>query len=401
MTAQTIEMYSSEIIFFICTIFMLYFAVLDNASLKKGSHVDYKSVIVSIGVLGTFIGIFIGLWGFDTKDISGSVPKLLEGLKLAFSTSIAGMSISILLSAVQRKKIAGGDDELSILADINAKLTGLSNLDELGKEVRGLRAEARDEQKQTRSYIEAGFGKNHQILSEIATNDSITQFRNEVHDEQLKARNFFEKQFIKTNEALEKAIEVLAEGATKEVIKALENVMVDFNKNLQEQFGENFKQLNEAVRKLLDWQENYKETVEKDYGLLVEIRQSMESSKDTLEGIAGRNDEVMKVYDQLGQLIRTYDTELSSLNEQLSKYAELGEQATAAFSALEKGFDKVENGMSTQAESLATLTKEIEKQLPESLGELERTLSGLTEKFSTDYQAFLDHYQNLIGSKSQ
>ena len=32
----------------------------------------------------------------------------------------------------------------------------------------------------------------------------------------------------------------MSEGATKEIIKALENVMVDFNKNLTEQFGDNF-----------------------------------------------------------------------------------------------------------------------------------------------------------------
>jgi len=379
---------------------MLYFAILDNSSLKSGNHNDSKSVIVSIGVLGTFIGIFIGLWSFDTLNISESVPKLLEGLKLAFSTSIAGMGISIFLSLIQRKKIAGGDDELAILTEISSKLTQLTHLESLGKEIRGLRAELRDEQKQTRSYIEIGFLKAHQLLSDVVTKDSITQFRNEVHDEQLKARNFLEEQFKKTNIALEKAIEVLAEGATKEVIKALENVMIDFNNNLKEQFGENFKELNNAVHKLLDWQENYKEIVEKDYGLLVEIRESMVSSKNTLEAIAGRNNDVMKVYNQLGDLIRTYDSELASLNKQLANYAELGHQATAAFSALEKGFDKVEHGMSTQAESIAALTQDIEKKLPESLGELERTLSGLTEKFATDYQAFLDHYQALIGSKN-
>jgi len=398
---EQLSEYSSTIILGACALFMIYFAILDHSSLKSGNHNDSKSVIVSIGVLGTFIGIFIGLWGFDTQNISESVPKLLEGLKLAFSTSIAGMGISIFLSLIQRKKIAGGDDELSILTEMSSKLNQLIHLENLGKEISGLRAEARDEQKQTRSVIEAGFMKNHQLLSEVVTKDSITQFRNEVHEEQLKARNFFEEQFTKTNEALEKAIEVLAEGATKEVIKALENVMVDFNNNLKEQFGENFKQLNEAVRKLLDWQENYKETVEKDYGLLVEIRQSMATSKDTLEEIAGRNDDVMKVYDQLGQMIRTYDTELASLNEQLAKYAELGQQATAAFSSLERGFDKVERGMSTQAESIAALTQEIEKKLPESLSELERTLSGLTDKFAKDYQAFLDRYQMLIGNQNR
>lgn len=391
-----LNIFSSEIIFGVCTLFMFYFAILDHSSLKSGNHNDSKSVIVSIGVLGTFIGIFLGLWQFDTQNISGSVPKLLEGLKLAFSTSIAGMGISIFLSLIQRKEITGGDDEISILTEMSTKLNQLTHLENLGKEISGLRAESRDEQIQMRSHIEVGFKKNHQLLSEIVTNDSIIQFRNEVHDEQLKARNFFESQFKKTNETLEKAIEILAEGATEEIIKALEKAMIDFNENLKETFGKDFEQLNKAVRKLLDWQENYKETVEKDYDLLVEIRKSMSTSKETFVEIASRNDDVMKVYNQLAQLIQTYDIELKSLNEQLGTYAALGEQATAAFSALERGFDKVEQGMSTQAESIAILTQDIEKKLPESLSELERTLSGLTEKFAADYQTFLDHYQDLI-----
>ena len=59
---------------------------------------DLKSTIVSIGVLGTFLGIFRGLWHFDTSDITKSVPELLEGLKLAFATSILGMFFAIILT---------------------------------------------------------------------------------------------------------------------------------------------------------------------------------------------------------------------------------------------------------------------------------------------------------------
>ena len=54
-------------------------------------------MVVTFGILGTFIGIFLGLISFQVTDIYGSVPKLLEGLKTAFLTSIAGMIAGILL----------------------------------------------------------------------------------------------------------------------------------------------------------------------------------------------------------------------------------------------------------------------------------------------------------------
>lgn len=55
------------------------------------------SVISTLGVLGTFIGIAVGLIDFDTNDLPSSIPLLLDGLKTAFFTSILGMAGSIIL----------------------------------------------------------------------------------------------------------------------------------------------------------------------------------------------------------------------------------------------------------------------------------------------------------------
>jgi len=69
---------------------------------------DLKSQIISIGVLGTFVGIFIGLQGFNPQDIINSVNNILVGLKTAFFTSIVGMSVATSLSIFQKLK---GDHE--------------------------------------------------------------------------------------------------------------------------------------------------------------------------------------------------------------------------------------------------------------------------------------------------
>ncbi len=42
------------------------------------------SFISTLGVLGTFLGITIGLWDFETSDLDHSIPLLLNGLKTAF-----------------------------------------------------------------------------------------------------------------------------------------------------------------------------------------------------------------------------------------------------------------------------------------------------------------------------
>ena len=67
------------------------------------------SGISTLGVLGTFIGITLGLLCFDTSNLPDSIPQLLEGLKTAFFTSLAGMIGSLILS----KKINNVYDKIT------------------------------------------------------------------------------------------------------------------------------------------------------------------------------------------------------------------------------------------------------------------------------------------------
>ena len=75
---------------------------------KKQGHLITKrrwieqipSFVSTLGVLGTFWGITIGLLDFDSKNLEASIPELLDGLKTAFFTSLAGMVGSLVLSRI-------------------------------------------------------------------------------------------------------------------------------------------------------------------------------------------------------------------------------------------------------------------------------------------------------------
>lgn len=54
-------------------------------------------ILSTLGVIGTFVGITVGLRAFDVNDINASIPILLDGLKTAFYTSLLGMLLSLLL----------------------------------------------------------------------------------------------------------------------------------------------------------------------------------------------------------------------------------------------------------------------------------------------------------------
>lgn len=70
-------------------------------------------ILSTLGVLGTFMGITQGLLDFNVDDINGSIPKLLDGLKTAFFTSICGMTTSAILRFVIDGNLDTKDNGLS------------------------------------------------------------------------------------------------------------------------------------------------------------------------------------------------------------------------------------------------------------------------------------------------
>ena len=59
--------------------------------------------------------------------------------------------------------------------------------------------------------------------------------------------------------SLESYMERMADNNSKALIEALKEVIRDFNAKINEQFGDNFKQLNSAVERILVWQEAYRQ----------------------------------------------------------------------------------------------------------------------------------------------
>ena len=57
-------------------------------------------ILVSIGILGTFTGVLLGLMDFDVTDIDKSTSRLISGLKFSFSTSVLGLLSAIVFRII-------------------------------------------------------------------------------------------------------------------------------------------------------------------------------------------------------------------------------------------------------------------------------------------------------------
>jgi methyl-accepting chemotaxis protein len=102
--------------FLVSWIYFVYQKNQDRLVEKRRWIENLPTFISTIGVLGTFAGITLGLVNFDPNNLDASIPLLLSGLKTAFFTSLAGMIGSLFLSKI----VSSGYDNIDKgVSDIN------------------------------------------------------------------------------------------------------------------------------------------------------------------------------------------------------------------------------------------------------------------------------------------
>ncbi|MFC4409004.1 MotA/TolQ/ExbB proton channel family protein [Chungangia koreensis] len=96
---------------------------------------------VSLGVLGTFLGLSMGLSGLNTIDpelLREGVTGLISGMKVAFYTSVFGLVLSVLWTFIDRfitskidKKIDWHSNELNLLLNADDEEIFLNRLEKI------------------------------------------------------------------------------------------------------------------------------------------------------------------------------------------------------------------------------------------------------------------------------
>ena len=80
--------------------------------------------MTGLGILGTFIGLSFGLHNFSTgtaQEISDSIGPLMEGIKVAFHTSIYGMVFSLCFNYVYKRKLSDANQTMDYFLDVHQR----------------------------------------------------------------------------------------------------------------------------------------------------------------------------------------------------------------------------------------------------------------------------------------
>ena len=135
-----------------------------------------------------------------------------------------------------------------------------------------------------------------------------------VSDEHNKLRTEFETFSNNVAESITKL-------ATDELVGALKTVIDEFNTNMVNQFGENFRHLNEAVDRMVEWQKEYRQNIEK---LTEEFRiatESIEKSRGSLEKIEKSSSAIVDRSDSIVSCAEKLKLILPTMNDQLEAFS--------------------------------------------------------------------------------
>jgi hypothetical protein len=354
------------------------------------------TLLTTAGIFATFVGIAMGLAEFDASNIQASVPNLLAGLKTAFWASVAGVGGALTLKF--RDHAIG----------VHASPEAVKTADEV-----------------TAADLAAHLGNIHRALVGSEEGSLISQVklsRQDTNDrlDTLKAAQ---------TEALAK----LSEMGSKALVEALRDVIRDFNQKISEQFGDNFKELNVAVSRLLTWQEQYRTHVEAtvqkldeigrvtakataDYAQVVEqsraFAQTAAHMQTILAGLEAEKQQLVTVSGELGKLLQAAAGSLPAVER---KFIELSTQLANSVSehqrivgeALSQNSATLRSTVESVTEQLAelgiktrdqvtVLEEALSHALQQSLNSLAQQLAALSEKFVEDYLPLTQRLHKLL-----
>ncbi|MCW9710144.1 MotA/TolQ/ExbB proton channel family protein [Avibacterium sp. 21-586] len=415
------------------------------------------NLLTSLGILGTFTGIVVGLLNFNIDNIDQSINTLLAGMKTAFLTSVIGLLLSICLKITypllrdiirnifykknnkqeqsldidkiinniylqtdilqqQGKSIEqltlslGGDNESSVIDQLKLLRTDLSDKNKtLASQIEPIITNSNAilevmEKSHTKQLtfqsalwdkLEGTFSFQNSILDKLENFPSfqdtiLSKFEDSLSSQaamlgKLEKSSAFQDTILDKLEnfssfqttlwdKLENFSQLLSRSATEAVIQALNNVISDFNKNLTEQFGENFKELNKAVGDLLNWQVHYKQQLNEMINLFDKKISSLSQTEQAILNIENSAKSIPVLINELSEVIQFNQQQIKGLNIHLEAFSELKENAV-------RSIPEIQNQISLMLKNTSSANQEFIDVIKENSQIFSHSLSQSSEQF--------------------
>lgn len=407
------------------------------------------TLLTSIGIFGTFLGIVMALLHFDSNHIRENIDQIINGMQTAFLTSVLGVFLSLVLKIstiwVEGKRLEADNetDEISNEEILGKFIQQTENSEEMVRLLNKLGQVLHKDSQNLAEHLSAlrqvitnqntvqttDWHKIHETIStgfhnleqwQNNNNNATVQFRNilfnrldelsgslkawqsewkqaELHRMQKMAE--FENRL---KEQLDNFAEILSKSATEQIIDALRQVIKDFNDKLPEQFGENFKQLNQAVGELVTWQENYKQQLNQ---MAEQYAQGVRAITQTEQAVASIEESAQAIPETMANLddvMRVNQQQINELERHLQAFEIMRDKAVQAVPQIQQHIDNVlknmvsgsqalQTTMQTTAQSFSSQTRDTLQQLDNTADYIKTNSERINRELTQAAQQFADN----------
>ncbi|MFN7249630.1 MAG: MotA/TolQ/ExbB proton channel family protein [Anaerobacillus sp.] len=347
------------------------------------------SVFILVGVLGTFIGLTMSLGSIDSTgdQLVENVALVLAGIDVAFYTSIAGMSLSLLMSVITR--VANTE---YLLTDIMLKTEGYLEENEPDAMARLIKVS-----ETINSSIVQLRETNEESLQSIV--QSFKGFQDYTVGLQQSA-----KDLAKFNEGLSQNLKdfTVLFTSIKEVTTGFESGVTKLNKNFSQlftyfnsmdkrnellttTFTETYKKIKELSTSQTDTMTQFQAAVEDWKNYISTIAERQDSIHASFERMIGQSDNLVKLMKENNQQFKgIFGNDLSSKLAGISTYLK----------ELKSDFDKLGNSIVRLPDALETINvaqgeyKNLLSDRFDELKEFNRDFGNHLKTHAADSQAF-------------
>ncbi len=296
-------------------------------------------VMTGLGILGTFIGLSLGLQNFNTgstAEITGSIEPLMDGIKVAFHTSIYGMIFSLVYNFVLKRRVDDAENAVKdflhaykkyVLPDTDSE--GVNRLIELQKRqydaVKKMSESVGDGLLETLSFEFERF------------NGTITDFANMATKNQMDAMSMVVDNFIKQmNASLEHSFTKLGQTVNQAYVSQQENAR-QMNDILAKtgSTAENLAEIDKHTSRLMDafgvYVDDVKRVQEEIGADTAILARYMDKQNLLIEKLSASVEVMPKRIDESMRLLNDNMVEISqSYNKNLSRASKAAETLTEA-----------------------------------------------------------------------
>jgi len=314
------------------------------------------NVLPGLGIFGTFLGIVYSLMSLDFMDIRNSLPRLMEGMSIGFISSLLGLGIA---------------NVLRIYLEMTNKMTEEASL----------------------SSVVEMLSKNNDYISNL-TNTLLDEESNPVVKQVKNLRLEMNEKSVQLINEFKNFAETQAENNANSLIEALEQVMRDFNTKITEQFGDNFKRLNEAVGRMLEWQEKYYKQIEFITNQLDDNAKLMEKNREIITDVSEKYSSGIELSSKLEGAIDNLELQRKTLEEDLEKFAMLTDEAG-------KVFPVIENNIKDLTESFTDSVNKSSENIEGIITSQKDSMDGLMDSFDDSIKEVSNNIEQIVASQEE